>query len=147
MREMTDFFNEMDSDQTGKISKEQFLTYMGLDRMRIFFEVLGIDVSEPRTLFDLLDTDNTNNLDISEFVVGLMKFRGQAKHLDIEVLLHEFNLFVWRWRRFSSETKAQFGHIQATIASLRHGEELPGAKILRPRRVVEVEGDYSVLRL
>merc|ERR1712217_585339 len=47
---------------------------------------LEVDVSNAWTLFKLLDQDRQGDIDLEEFVVGLMQLKGYAKAIHVEQL-------------------------------------------------------------
>jgi len=52
---------------------------------------LGVDVAEGEQLFHLLDTDKSGGVDSRELINGLLRLRGNAKSLDVALILREVN--------------------------------------------------------
>ena len=50
---------------------------------------LDIDVSSAVKIFKLLDEDQTEEVELEEFVDGLVKYRGSAKMIDLSLLAQE----------------------------------------------------------
>ena len=50
--------------------------------IKALFEV-GIDVKQAQQLFDILDYDESGELDAQEFIHGILRARGEAKAKDI----------------------------------------------------------------
>jgi len=83
------FFTEADVDKSGKLSWEEFKSYLDDKRVKTYFHALGMDVSQAESLFRLLDKNGNEKLNHEEFMAGCMRLRGQAKSLDVNLLLHE----------------------------------------------------------
>lgn len=75
-----------DKDHSGELTKEEFLEALhNADVMKLLHEV-GIDMRGAEGLFDILDYDESGNLDVTEFIEGCMRARGDAKAKDILAL-------------------------------------------------------------
>jgi len=57
--------------------------------MQDYFKVLNVDISEARNIFDLLDADGGGMLDPDELVTGCLRLRGEAKALDMCLLMKQ----------------------------------------------------------
>lgn len=86
---MQQVFNELDSNNSGALSLEEFEKHIEDDKIMAYLRTLEIDVSQVRTLFTLLDVDNTGEVDIDEFVGGCMRLRGGATSMDLAVLKYQ----------------------------------------------------------
>jgi len=83
------FFTDADCDESGKLSVAEFKSILGDKRMCAYFHALGLDVSQGELLFHLLDKDDSGGLSLTEFLGGCMRLRGQAKSLDVNLLMRE----------------------------------------------------------
>jgi len=82
-------FHTSDSDGSGMITDAEFETLLGDDELVFYLKAIGIDSSEARGLFRLLDDDNSGMVSIDEFVTGFLKLKGSAKSVDMATLLYE----------------------------------------------------------
>merc|ERR1711953_1212330 len=89
MAQMTDVLHETDSDQSGTISWEEFETKLQDHRVIAYLAALELDVAEARGLFELLDTEESNEVPVDEFVVGCFRLKGGAKGIDLAALMYE----------------------------------------------------------
>merc|ERR1711971_227566 len=55
-----------------------------------------LDSSQARALFMLLDTDDTEEVSIDEFVSGCTRLKGDAKSIDVNMLLYETEYMIGR---------------------------------------------------
>merc|ERR1712014_191948 len=81
LRKMQNIFHEFDSEKTGEVTEAQLMQHLQDERMKAQLASMGIEVHEAHGLFNILDTDSSNSLTIEEFLVGLMRIRGQATAL------------------------------------------------------------------
>ncbi|CAE7399939.1 CACNA1G, partial [Symbiodinium sp. CCMP2456] len=54
-----------------------------------YFGSLGINASEARGLFGLLDADESGSVSLQEFMQGCLRLRGQAKAIDMATLMYQ----------------------------------------------------------
>lgn len=83
--DIREIFQAMDDDGSGAISLDELETGLANDRLKAYFHSMKLDVSDAKTLFQLLDTsgdagDNVVNID--EFVEGCWKLQGEATSLE-----------------------------------------------------------------
>jgi len=88
MARVRDIFSEADKDADGSLSWEEFEDYLQDDRVAAYLGSLGLDSSIAKTLFVLLDVDDTNSVGIDEFVGGCLRLKGQARSIDVNMLLY-----------------------------------------------------------
>jgi len=91
---MQQVFNELDTNSSGALSFEEFEKHIEDDKILAYLRTLEIDVSQVRTLFTLLDVDNTGEVDIDEFVGGCLRLRGGATSMDLAVLKYQVEWIV-----------------------------------------------------
>ena len=57
--------------------------------MQESFKAINVDVSEAKGFFQLLDVDGGGSLDPEEVVSGCLRLRGQAKAIELSLLMQE----------------------------------------------------------
>jgi len=72
-------FNEFDMNGSEDISFQEFKHCLQSPDTLAFFGHLEIDVSDAKSLFELLDRRRTNVLERDDFVLGCLRLRGTAK--------------------------------------------------------------------
>jgi len=82
------FFKEADKDKSGMLSIEEFRETLKHPEVQAYFSALDLDVSQAELLFTLLDQDHSKMVSLDEFLAGCMRLRGQAKSIDVNMLLH-----------------------------------------------------------
>lgn len=87
--EMLDLFHEFDPHETGKISYENFSIYIADESVQAYLTSHLLDTTHADMLYHLLDRGNLGDINIHDFIHGLLRLKGAAKELDTRVLLHE----------------------------------------------------------
>jgi hypothetical protein len=82
-------FHDLDSSKDGSITLDEFEERMGEEKMQAFLQTLEINASDAWTFFKLLDEDNGGSLDLSEFVDGCFRLRGNAKSIHVAQIMYE----------------------------------------------------------
>eukprot|EP00931_Biecheleriopsis_adriatica_P097000 TRINITY_DN7075_c0_g1_i1.p1 TRINITY_DN7075_c0_g1~~TRINITY_DN7075_c0_g1_i1.p1 ORF type:complete len:634 (-),score=147.46 TRINITY_DN7075_c0_g1_i1:11-1912(-) len=76
-------FAEIDADNSGQISMDEFVDSLHWGAMLTFCNEAGLVPEEAVKLFKMLDTDKSGELSISEFVEGCLRLRAPARALDL----------------------------------------------------------------
>jgi len=63
--------------------------YLKDSRVQGYFSAFGLEASDVEMLFALLDTDNSGELDVGEFVDGCLRLKGDARSIDIHSIMHD----------------------------------------------------------
>merc|ERR1711870_210655 len=85
-------FAEMDQDGRGTIGLEDVNAYLQDPRVQGFFTALGLDTSDTKRLFKLIDDDGSGDVDANEFLEGCFRLKGEAKSIDVCAILHHLHL-------------------------------------------------------
>jgi hypothetical protein len=119
LQSMQQIFEEMDDDERGTISLDEFESKLNDERVIAYFSAMKLDVSDARVLFRLLDYDGSDEISIEEFLEGCYKFQGESRSLDMKIMQLEV--------RFLQEA---FQQVQDKITDV-HGLHF------RPREAIE----------
>jgi len=91
---------EIDKEGTGVITKCQFEDAFQHERVVNTLAILGIDIDDPNELFEMIDEDGRDSVNMEDFVIGCQRLKGKAKSIDIHKLRFEVkHLMRRRWRR------------------------------------------------
>eukprot|EP00434_Breviolum_minutum_P034408 symbB.v1.2.030454.t1/scaffold3395.1/size57732/6 len=88
VKRLNKVFQTMDLSQDGVVSKEEFLQLCQDPTIKSYMTSLDVDVNDGSHLFKLLD-DGDGNLTHTEFISGMMRFKGAAKAIDVIYLQRE----------------------------------------------------------
>ncbi|CAK0848119.1 unnamed protein product [Prorocentrum cordatum] len=78
---------KQDGDQ--EITFEEFLQALENQEVRDYVSALEVEITDAKMFFQMLDRDGSGTVDILEFTSGMRKFRGEAKSVDIHMMLHQ----------------------------------------------------------
>jgi len=104
-------FSKINTKNTGKITLDEFEASMKDEKLLAYFASIELSIDEAFSLFKLLDRDGEHELDIDAFVTGCLKLRGQAKSIDIAMMMYETR---WTWERCLQSMK----HMEQSVRRL-----------------------------
>lgn len=107
MKEMLSLFEEIDSNNTGTISWVEFQSYLQDEKAQAFFQYNCFDTSDPHALFTLMDVNGDDAVDSQEFIMAMMKIKGQAKGSDMLSLVQESTAAKEKLQQLMYATQAQ----------------------------------------
>merc|ERR1712048_445133 len=123
MSELKAIFNEADIDGSGSLTWEEFQHHLQDARIQAYLATLELDVTELRGVFEMLDLQGTEEVNIGDFVMGCMKLKGPAKSIDVCTILYENRKQACKWAMWASYSERQFQRLEDLL-------ELPPMKPL-----------------
>jgi hypothetical protein len=87
MKQLMYLFKELDEDHSEKVSFQEWERFTSRKDAKAALALLDLDVAKTNDIFQLIDLDNSSEVDLREFVVGCMQLQGSAKMVDVETLL------------------------------------------------------------
>merc|ERR1719330_1768093 len=111
LAEMKGIFEEADTDGSNSISWEEFKQYLKNQEVKAYLASHQLDAHDAKTLFDILDLDNEEDISIEEFIMGCMRLKGRARSVDVVALLEES-------RKAHRKLKDHLGDIQDQLGSI-----------------------------
>eukprot|EP00441_Pelagodinium_beii_P044398 CAMPEP_0197632060 /NCGR_PEP_ID=MMETSP1338-20131121/8991_1 /TAXON_ID=43686 ORGANISM="Pelagodinium beii, Strain RCC1491" /NCGR_SAMPLE_ID=MMETSP1338 /ASSEMBLY_ACC=CAM_ASM_000754 /LENGTH=619 /DNA_ID=CAMNT_0043203609 /DNA_START=6 /DNA_END=1865 /DNA_ORIENTATION=- len=82
-------FEDLDIEGDGVFDLEEFEERLHDERVEAYFQSMKLDVKDAKTIFRLLDSDNSNSISIDEFVDGIWGLLGEASNLDSKIMQFE----------------------------------------------------------
>jgi len=111
------FFNMQGVDwQEDCITWDEFQSKMDAPEMKEYFKAINVDPSEAYGLFQLLDTDGSGDVDCSEIVNGLLRLRGNARALELSLLMSETSRIHQTLEKQAKEVERRFAGIARVLA-------------------------------
>merc|ERR1711972_608395 len=109
-------FIEADHDNSGHISKKEFIATLKDEKVEAYLSHLSIDTSNIGELFDHLDKDGSGSLDIEEFVDTMMHImRAQTVEQYVQKLINENKSVQHSLKGFVQFVEDEFMLIRAWI--------------------------------
>jgi len=86
---LTELMQEMDTDDSGFISWDEWRVAMRNKQIEAVMEVIGISLYETEELFTMLDTSGDGFVEISEFLEGMARVKGHARSVDMHRVISQ----------------------------------------------------------
>merc|ERR1712136_369859 len=137
LQNLRELFQQMDAHDHGTITLEDFTTQMERQEVRMNFAMLGLDVSDAVAFFKLLDVDGSVELEIDEFVMGCMRFRGNRSNVNLECSVLEAKQLMVKSLTRRKRTQQKLSFIESVLENILNALEIKqGARGRRgPRRI------------
>lgn len=107
-------FVEGDADASGLMSLVEFRAHLLNPWVRAYFAGLEIDPSDAVSIFTLIAKEGSDEVDIDEFVSGVMKLKGHAKSVDVLTLMYDS-------ARQTAQLNSFMAYVEAQMTVLRRG--------------------------
>ena len=89
LRNLNELFHQIDTNHRGSITLDDFTEQMNQEDVNLNFAMLGLDATDAVSFFSLLDVDGWVELEIDEFVMGCIRFRGNSSTVNLECSILE----------------------------------------------------------
>jgi len=107
-------FKSLDMNKAGSLTMHEFEKHFQDERVRALFQLFELEPCDAWTLFKLLDTQGTGDVDVEDFVEGCLRLKGPAKSIDIAVLMNDQRMMKKRLQRI----EASGGHTVKNVKEL-----------------------------
>jgi len=111
-------FQQLGNDEHSVITFRQFEEKINSSEVKEYFETLGLDVWDAWGFFKLLDRDGGGSVEIEEFLKGCLRFRGQAKAIDVGQVMHDQAWLIKNQGRFHTFMETELGKLKKQISTL-----------------------------
>jgi len=118
LKRLRSLFEHIDKDNSGKIDFPRFEEEVGRDDVKVVFQTLGLDVSDPQRFFGLLDVDRSDGMEVAEFVMGCMRLKGKGGNVDVEFLLQENTQLLKNLVRIQAAATKQLSVLETTVLDI-----------------------------
>merc|ERR1712019_306423 len=105
----------IDKDGSGSISKKELMEHLSSPEFFGYLKTLEVTVTDAQGVFKLLDVNGTDEVNIDEFVLSLMRFQGSARAVDVATLLYEGKRNEARWNAYMDYIEEQFDALKARL--------------------------------
>lgn len=123
-------FSSLGATETGAITYAMFEDKINTPEVKGYLETLGLDVWDAWSFFKLLDTDGGGAIDIEEFFMGCLRFRGQASAMDVGKILQDQNWLITSQGKFQAYVEGELNTLKESVAALL--EQMTSSRSFRP---------------
>lgn len=99
------------------LSWEDFAKALDNEQVKTYFAALALDITQARTLYELLDVEETNEVAIDAFVDGCMRLKGAAQSVDVAMLGYKNEKMFVRWNAFMQFAETEFVDLRKAMGS------------------------------
>ncbi|CAE7456072.1 CAC [Symbiodinium natans] len=89
VRHVLNLFKQTDLGEVSAIDWIDFQAKLDTRELQELFAAVEVDVADARSLFKLIDTDNSGSVTPDELMRGWLRLQGPAKALDLSLLLRD----------------------------------------------------------
>jgi hypothetical protein len=89
---LEEIFKEMDSNESGTITADDFVRALSKPRTQAYFHHLELHYKDARAFFHQLDTNGDNLVDLQEFTDGCLRLQGPAKPQEVHEILQTIKI-------------------------------------------------------
>ena len=112
IKELSMLFFEFDIDKRGTITIDELTEAWTDPQVSARFRMLGVEEMDAAALFQTLDVDNSEEVDIKDFVMGCLRAKTLTRPVD-------FQTFVRESRRSAQAEQKQFNRVVSKLNKLR----------------------------
>mmetsp|Transcript_6739 Transcript_6739/g.11798 ORF Transcript_6739/g.11798 Transcript_6739/m.11798 type:complete len:133 (+) Transcript_6739:3-401(+) len=92
VQHMTEVFQELDMDSNGTLTWAEFADALSDENMQAYLSAHGFQVTHAQLVFDILDEGNSGSVGLMEFVLGMLRLKGEAKALDARLIQRQIGM-------------------------------------------------------
>jgi len=119
LNKIKQLFKRMGADETGCITFAMFEDKINDPDVRAFFESLDLDIWDAWTFFKLLDTDGGGMVEVEEFFMGCLRFRGTARAMDVAKIIQDQRWLISHMSRFESFMESELNLLKEELLRSR----------------------------
>eukprot|EP00913_Durusdinium_trenchii_P034440 g32221.t1 len=109
-------FNAADTNTSGHLTLEAFEYCLNQNAwVAAYFAGLDIGADDAGTIFTLMDTNNSGDITVDEFVKGTMKLKGHAKSIDIFAIMFDITRMALTVQKLCSFVEDSFRDIKRSL--------------------------------
>lgn len=111
-------FSKLGADEEGHITYAMFEEGLTSPAVVQYFETLGLDVWDAWSFFKLLDLDSGGSVEVEEFFKGCLRFRGQARGVDVGKILHDQAWLIKSQGQFQTFMEMKMRRVNEMLAAI-----------------------------
>lgn len=122
-------FSEIGAEESGVLTIGVFEEKIKTPAVRQYFEALGLDVWDAWSFFKLLDVDGGGAVEIEEFFLGCLKFRGAARSMDVGKILQDQKWMINNQGKFQEYLQEELSFVKEELLLLNDALAAKGGEL------------------
>ena len=124
-------FKRLNSNGSDVLTYTAFASQLRDDDVKVIFARLGIDISDAESFFYCLDVDNNQALEIDEFVMGCIRFKGSKGSFHMELTVQRMQNMLKQQLKCHRESKHHLANLEYVVSDIqkRLGAEGENVKV------------------
>lgn len=118
LTELRQLWKEIDTEDTGTLGREAFQEALNSPNVQEKFERLNVDLTDCAAFFESLDEDGDGNVELEEFVVGLMRAAFKSNMVDAHTLLRENRKAKRQASKLARDTQEHLSQIRRVLTQI-----------------------------
>mmetsp|Transcript_101993 Transcript_101993/g.186938 ORF Transcript_101993/g.186938 Transcript_101993/m.186938 type:complete len:590 (+) Transcript_101993:74-1843(+) len=106
VEQMLELFNSLDVCHTGQVDWPTFNQVLRDARLRAYFSSLQLEPTHIRLMFDLLDERGEGKINLNDFLIGMVRLKGEAKAIDARIIQRELSMLPMFFRNLTVKDSA-----------------------------------------
>jgi Ca2+-binding EF-hand superfamily protein len=82
-------FMAADTNSDGQLTQEELTRVLQFEKVKLWLAKLGVDASDPESLFHLLDADGNGEISVETFLTCVKRLKGEARAQDLIPVVHD----------------------------------------------------------
>merc|ERR1712136_561276 len=115
---LNSLFHEIDEENTGMFSLQDLQVHLQREEVGLLFTLLGIEVTDAVSFFNLLDIDGSGAVEIEEFVMGCLRLQGRSGMMNMEINIQETGRIVKRSNSMLYVLKAKISKVEYGVEQI-----------------------------
>jgi len=119
LKSLRNLFVQVGLSGVDAITFDAFEEKLDTPPVRQYFESVGLDVRDAWTFFRLLDSDGSGVVDVEEFFMGCLRFRGTARSLDVGRLIQDQRWLIKNVEAIPGQLQREIQAVQRDLQGLQ----------------------------
>lgn len=119
MFQMKQLFEVADTDGSGSISWDEFSAQLDNPQMLEYLKGIDLDPDEAADLFNLLDIDESGEIDSDDLVSACLRLHGPAKSIDLATFMREYERQCGFWSQHAALVEQSLRLVLEMLSNLQ----------------------------
>jgi len=120
MKELREMFLEFDTDESGTLTREEFMEAWQDPEVMIRFRQLGVELRDAKSLFEMLGIADNDELAVDEFVDVCLRAKTLTRPVDLQSFLQQNRRTTDSFKRALERLERNMGKLVGKVNPVSH---------------------------